>query len=120
MREIKFRAWDKMGKRMFYSRNMVYFALNQHIWDTEDNNMKLSLMQYTGLKDKNGKEIYDGDICHFEFGEGNKLSGNGKVYWCDGGAYWGARTKLPFLLHQCKYIEIVGNIYENAELIKGE
>ena len=69
MREIKFRAWDKENKWFINGFNMFGFSTGQGAptkflqrfndkWKIED----VIIQQYTGLKDKNGKEIYDGDI----------------------------------------------------------
>jgi len=61
MREIKFRAWDKEKKVMLFMSDGSFS--NHRIWwlETNDCQDRYILMQFTGLKDKNGKEIYEGD-----------------------------------------------------------
>jgi uncharacterized phage protein (TIGR01671 family) len=156
-REIKFRAWVKM-----YDDSdgvMLNMPMNIHHFDFEDGivisftdypefyghenydhrNPKLpheiNIMQYTGLKDKNGKEIYEGDILRINHGDNiDELE-----YYSDGDTYqvifkdccyWGkciytlrpSTTPLETLLSDLDYWEpqskeIIGNIYKNPELI---
>jgi len=148
MREIKFRCW--FGGFMYYAIPSIIFSksgvvivnLNHHeddfggppdTWTGYDD---YELMQYTGRKDKNGKEIYDGDICQIHYYhdpsipspigivkwvdsmtgfsivgyknvEGNALTGCYSLNFKSGGE-WG--NKLA--------VEVIGNIHENPELLK--
>ena len=124
MRTIKFRAWDKKDKYMF--KTMVIFNPDTHpqmgICQIVDkgvpevrfvNQDDFELMQFTGLKDKNGKEIYEGDIVRFQhlicevyyaYGMFNLKYPNGNLSPSRDFA-WGE-------------LNIIGNIYENPELLK--
>lgn len=120
MREIKFRCWDKWIKRMHTTLSIDFRAT----CSSERGN--IVLMQYTGLKDKNGIEIYEGDIAK----ESRKRVKNERhfvVVWNnDIGSYTfkpldKIETSYPcFNIGTIKNLEVVGNIYENPELIKGE
>ena len=121
MREIKFRAWDR--DQMFENVAVVdgkplrrtYFATDIYgpFWQ------KSTLMQYTGLKDKNGKEIYEGDILEFdaeEWGSPDEKDRRWAVEWdaVDGCWQTGGGTTS-----ECSaWKEVIGNIHENPELIE--
>jgi len=126
MREIKFRAWDKI-KEKFVNTNRIsycvsgdiivrveYIPVSGGVWEpkscvqlTWPEAENIILMQYTGLKDKNGKEIYEGDIIICDF---DRL--NGEIEW-DSFMYW--KTELCLTADT---IEIIGNKYENPELLE--
>lgn len=125
MREIKFRCWDRFKQRWSnYKINdgTVYFMdKNTGVWYGSYNKRykDFNLMQYTGLKDKNGKEIYEGDIVKLRANHGI-----GVIKYSD---EWGAfvveyikpRSLAVLGMHYYKEdIEILGNIYENPELME--
>ena len=125
MREIKFRAWLKEDKKMvnveamdFTDKSIQYLKrseiINAYILRREGFD-DVELMQYTGLKDKNGKEIYEGDIYHV--GDKNIRY---SVIWFDSG-FEGKQlrsTSYIGLKSWAKDNEILGNIYENPELLE--
>ena len=133
-REIKFRAWD--NKRKVWLDTVEVFHDGSWMGSSGDSMCTISgysepecvLMQYTGLKDKNGKEIYEGDIV-LEVHRGESYVG--RVIWENGGATgWGLsiphgpRQVSFFWLNSVaaknKKYKVIGNIYENPELIKEE
>lgn len=106
-REIKFRAWD--GKRMTTSGIMFNTSTGFLEVPKEGSfgstlTMPYYLMQFTGLKDKNGKEIYEGD----HFGEPAY-----PVEFFDGAFF----HEGELLRDTCGGMEVAGNIYENPELL---
>jgi len=135
MREIKFRAWSKVFKRMSPENAEFHFNggdshlhfdvfngnFDTDVWDFSE----CVLMQYTGLKDKNGVEIYEGDI----------LSGEKGVFVAKIGGYF-SEPSVGFGVHYCKdndesifvkepdpfgvesKLKVIGNIYENPELME--
>ena len=127
MREIKFRAWDKEITKMLHNVE-TGFSMGSCFGDVlyEVDKGKMILMQYTGLKDKNGKEIYEGDICRaaksFICSISFDLYDGIIIIW----AYMNARSKLigemtePMWKNHEVSIEVIGNIYENPELLKEE
>lgn len=128
MREIKFRAWDSRNGKWF-DKNLIYPAISQNggviaykgdekLYNTEH----IIISQFTGLLDKNSKEIYDGDIVK------TKDKEVGVVAWreeTDPDYAWGWRIKwitseIPqsLICIISNRPEIIGNIYENPELLK--
>ena len=116
MREIKFRVWDKTQCRMFIPdglKNPINFTEN------------VEHMQFTGLHDKNGKEIYEGDVVRgFDENEFGSVNNDGpvhaKVIWWENSAGFQLEAISPSeILHSdmAVNVEIIGNIYEHPELL---
>ena len=119
MREIKFRAWYK-EKNWMYENRTIFTRIREINSDDE-----LIYMQYTGLKDKNGKEIYEGDILEWRYK--NMLTGvdtvvRYSVHYSESSACFktkehGSVNDTLLLLTMSKDVYVVGNIYENPELV---
>lgn len=137
MREIKFRAWHK-GKKIIVNvlgidilHKKIFFS-NENVDCYEHVDFKnIELMQYTGLKDKNGKEIYEGYIIKFEDCsiDGTKEFYNIGVIEREGKkdelvisqllfekTYF-TENYMDFIDQTFEVSEIIGNIYENPELL---
>ncbi len=125
-RDIKFRAWDEVSEKMLNWNEFLDTNMKNTFIAPESTG--LILMQYTGLHDKNGKEIYDGDIitCKQYIG-GNFVDYHlekGFVEFKDGefGVHreQGYYLSIKKLLEYNYKIEVIGNIYDNPGLLEGE
>lgn len=121
MREIKFRAWDKINKDMFNVESINFQERRVYKDVVSYRNFEdIDLMQYTGLKDKNNKEIYEGDI----LSDGN-IKKPYKVVFENGSfkaEFEGDFDEYSFDLIDvvAQGCEVIGNIYENLELMEDE
>lgn len=139
-REIKFRAWDGEEMVMLTNSGLQYYDFEgsyslgftvdgyDGFWAHEqckgatERASKFHIMQYTGLHDKNGKEIYEGDVCAF-YNKYNKTDYKRVVRYCPMLACFGL---YPDMTEVWNYesdwikiinIEVIGNIYESPELL---
>lgn len=136
MREIKFRAyiydltnedshpleidvragklWD-VASINFKDRTVEIMDDDGNVWEYELNSNEIVLLQYAGLKDKNGKKIYEGyiikkssgaigEVVYLKATAGYKLYNNGQVF--------------DLFEADARYLEIIGNVYENPELLQ--
>lgn len=129
---LKFRAWVKEDKEMLPVYAIVYD--NKTVWveepDDEDPSGCLEfddviLMQSTGLKDKNGKEIFEGDVVQYQNTKVPSANSEGVIRYFDNWAMFGIdiehnEPRALFFSGLADHIslEVVGNIYENPELLK--
>lgn len=116
MREIKFRVWDTESKIMFDCDGM------QEWWEDVDmfRGNHYVPMQYTGLKDSEGTEIYEGDILESATFGSEEI---GKVIYCEDDAMFElevGRVVLNFGNESSKGWTVIGNIYENPEWLGNE
>lgn len=126
-REIKFRAWDKEAQEMLTVRDINFCGEELDTYEMQGDWLSfedVELMQYTGFKDRNGIEIYEGDIVVFE-----DMTSTESGYWerdCIGIVVWGeeiAAFEVTNRLSAESYevlsdCEVIGNIYENPELLE--
>ncbi len=143
----KFRAWDSLEHKMRYDIGVIEFnafdknvsalAFNHHLDDTGygevDNSQSeyynalcFKLMQYTGLKDKNGTEIYEGDIVEFKYPYDKRIKTKGIIVWNDNKACFGIsmkETTEQYELYRItaeNYLSVIGNVFEDKNLLNEE
>lgn len=114
MREIKFRTWDIVGLKMITD----YIAVrgDGHFISHQENETEHIPMQYTGLKDKNSKEIYEGDIAVYYNRKGVIVYDEKRAAFC-----LFTEADNVYVQLDCTVvidIEVIGNIYQNPKLIK--
>lgn len=125
MREIKFRAWDERRKIMHYDFEFIMSGIENNDWivfksdknrldskphpfDNPRFQKQLKIMQFTGLEDKNGKDIYEGDILHMKQSEHLGYTPHLVEHICE------LYDRDSYTYH---FSEVIGNIYENPELL---
>jgi hypothetical protein len=128
MREIKFRAWNKETNKMCDAESLQEMLHRERNNGIAEGSLKMEqssideankeyehliLMQYTGLKDKNGKEIYEGDMLSYKLKQGWEIFFEDGHYYmmCDGHSYLLEKIRVQIS-------EVIGNIYENPEFLK--
>lgn len=131
MREIKFRAWNPETKTMVYELEEINLLGTNIVAGISSGQIKASymkgrglwieaeLMQYTGLEDKHGKGIYEGDIVNVVALPVSPLKENMIVrYDNETGSFMLKGSVFDFSLRQAKVGTVLGNIYENPELLE--
>ncbi|EME7214605.1 MULTISPECIES: YopX family protein [Enterococcus] len=123
----RFRSWYTPFKGKTIGQEMKYGQAGRLITHAEMAPDKYVLMQSTGLKDKNGVEIFEGDVVAVEnhpfqrkedSGVGMEIEGNYVVGWNQHDLTWCAGDLL--LARLKPYVKVIGNIYENPELLEEE
>lgn len=126
MREIKFRAWDKFTQKYWNIENWHFEDEYLDLIESADPNSKrvwrkfneVELMQYTGLKDKNGKDIYEGDIIHGYDQEPDRYDGYIGSSVIDvvnfrNGTFWIGDIWYNVMVMTPPIVEVIGNVHEN-------
>ena len=115
-REIKFRAWD--GEKMV-SPDYIHRSGNATWRENSCTENSSCVMQYTGLKDKN---VWEADIILFEpIDHSTDMPQKAVVEYCEKRACFIAHNSAGLIpLHSCRILEVIGNIHENSDLLKGK
>ena len=129
-REIKFKVYDKQTNKV-YEIQSIYFDTNGQIRSVrpiifdgesfdfpERDILNVKMLEYTGLKDKNGIEIYEGDIIEIKMADKSILIAT--IVWMAHNARWGYDADGATWGVGTNKNNVIGNIYENPELLKTE
>jgi len=129
MREIKFRIWNNENKEMLYLGTPFENPKLYYLSDVNGDSLKLifrrgnhgelsriikdfRLMQYTGIRDKTGKEIYEGDIVKY-------WGGTAPIVYYESGFYIKYTGEDYYSIqYESSSLQVIGNIYDNPELIE--
>lgn len=126
-REIKFRAWDEVSEKMLNWNDFLDTNMKNTFIAPESTG--LILMQYTGLHDKNGKEIYEGDVVlyedwemAYEGGGNDSFINKGIIEYVECNCCFNVTERQTVELQDVLYkdnesLEVIGNIYDNPELL---
>lgn len=129
-REIKFRVFDIENKNMIYlseSQMSSYsLSMNNRFWSLFDGDERGCgnadssgiLMQFTGMKDKNGNKIYEGDVCSYKQDVSNSKERIGFVHYDSEMCFFGLSGIEELSFISTYEIEVIGDIYRNPELIQ--
>ena len=126
MREIKFRAWDKVNKKFREDFSILIDREGSILDNKKDDyvNDDYVIQQFTGLKDKNGREIFEGDICRYKFDAQPYqqlivqsrefifvITDIREIYRIENNR---------FIVSNWNNVEVIGNVYESPELLEGK
>ena len=124
MREILFRGKTQEHTRWIYG-DLNHYMCDDGVFIAENGHsmhrvLKETVGQYTGLTDKNGKKIFEGDIVKNQYDK-NKYQ-YFKIFYCNRTYCWRVKNKYAMSGNLCNVIgdiEVIGNIHDNPELLKG-
>lgn len=128
-REIRFRAWDKIRNIMVGVSQIDFHSCDGsrpyrvHVWTAPDATLFIErcvLMQFTGLKDKTGKEIFEGDIIEYK----DSLNGRARYKVHHELKQMNSSGMFNCIIRECGFTipencEVIGNAFENPELLNG-
>lgn len=127
MRPIKFRAWDKENEEslppyriLINEEGQVFYVGDSGTGTERMDEDRVVIQLFTGLLDKNGKEIYEGDILAWKSQYTEKVD-QASVFWDNDAASFNWKMPaLNFNKSGIRHFEVIGNIYENPELLDND
>lgn len=129
-REIRFRAWGHTTGAMFDGRGLQWNGSEfiSGVYDFTETEIvdeyEITVMQFTGLKDRDGKDIYEGDIVSWnQWAKGSESSGKRKltksvVEWSERRGAWVLEKDSLWNMSIYSNVEVIGNVYENPNLLE--